>query len=680
MTRLLASAATAALTAAVFGTNYACAFYVPGVQPQSFQVNDEVTMKVNSMTSVHTQVPKDYYRLPFCEPPDGPKMVSENLGEFLAGNKIQSSPYVINMLHETFCQIVCQVQLDTLSSKNLKMHVKYGYHNNWIIDNLPSASVGLSKETGEKQRHYAGGFPIGFIAPKPGAAPPTEKKGEKFTANKQFFETQDAFVYNHVNINIDYHPPYPEDPGYRVVGFAVEPMSIKHHYLNEYQWDGTSAEGFTRPLQTCPPTGRHMSRGDVHENQIINPGETVLYTYDVIWHESPIEWASRWDVYLSEDHMVPAQVHWYAITNSILVVLFLSILVTSVLVRNLRRDIAGYNKAVMTPLTDEEKDEEMDESGWKLIHADVFRAPTTHPMLFCVSVGSGVQICIAGFVSIIFSAVGFLSPAWRGSLLTAILVLYVLCGSFSGYVSSRLYKCFRGRQWQLCTLITAVFFPGICFGLFLFFNIILAFFHSSGSVPFLDVLILAAMWCCVSVPLVFLGAYFGYKKDVITFPTVTSTIARAIPPTSFFLNPRVAMASAGMVPFAAAYVELFFIMTSLWMDQFYYVFGFTLIVFLILILTCAEVTILLCYYQLCAENHRWWWFSFVTSGSTGFYLFAYSIFWFQQLEASKMVITYMLYFGYMFLISMAVFLTTGMVGFISCFFFVRKIFSTIKVD
>lgn len=135
-----------------------------------------------------------------------------------------------------------------------------------------------------------------------------------------------------------------------------------------------------------------------------------------------------------------------------------------------------------------------------------------------------------------------------------------------------------------------------------------------------------------------------------------------------------------MVPFAAAYVELFFIMTSLWMDQFYYVFGFTLVVFVILLITCAEVTVLLCYYQLCAENHRWWWFAFFASGSTAAYTFIYSFFWFRSLEASKMLITYMLYFGYMFLICTAMFLVTGAVGALTSFWFIRKIFGTIKVD
>mmetsp|Transcript_38807 Transcript_38807/g.47282 ORF Transcript_38807/g.47282 Transcript_38807/m.47282 type:complete len:654 (-) Transcript_38807:200-2161(-) len=633
----------------------ASAFYVPGVKPETFMRNAEVTMKVNAMTSIHTQLPKDYYRLPFCEPAGGPKMASENLGEFLTGNKIQSSPYALNMLLEKYCQILCQKTLNKADARNLKMHIKYGYHNNWIIDNLPSASVGLT-ESGMKQKHYAGGFPIGYMDRQTGF----------------------AYVYNHVNIIVDYHQVDPEEEGYRVVAFSVEPFSVNHKYSNDYEWDGTSSEGFVKPLETCPGAGIHMSRNYVIHAQIVEDDATVLYTYDVTWVPSDVRWASRWDVYLSEDHMVPAQVHWYSITNSILVVVFLSCLVLSVLIRNLRRDIASYNAAAI--LTDEEKEEDMDESGWKLVHADVFRPPSSYPLFFCVYAGSGTQLGITAFCAILCSAVGFLSPARRGSLMTSLLVFYVLFGVFAGYVSSRLYKTFKGRQWQLCTLFTATIFPGTLFFLFLFFNIVLFFRHSSASVPFIDVLIIVAMWACISVPLVFLGAYFGYKQDVIAFPTVTSTIARAIPPPSPLLHPKLGMAAAGMVPFAAAYVELFFIMTSLWMDQYYYVFGFTLIVYMILLVTCAEITILLVYYQLCAENHRWWWFSFFCSGSTAFYLFLYSCFWFQQLEASKMIITYLLYFGYMFYISFAMFLITGTVGAMSAFWFVRMIFGSIKVD
>lgn len=63
-------------------------------------------------------------------------------------------------------------------------------------------------------------------------------------------------------------------------------------------------------------------------------------------------------------------------------------------------------------------------------------------------------------------------------------------------------------------------------------------------------------------------------------------------------------------------------------SQFYYLFGFLALVFLILIVTCSEITIVLCYFQLCSEDYHWWWRSYFTSGASALYLFAYSAFYF----------------------------------------------------
>merc|ERR1711937_435288 len=362
------------------------------------------------MTSIHTQIPKDYYRLPFCQPTGGPKMASENLGEFLTGNKIQSSPYNINMMQDSYCEKLCQVKLSTEDASRLRLHIKYGYHNNWIIDNLPSAAI-MRARNGEELLRYAGGFPIGFL-----------------DANDR-----KPYINNHVNIHVDYHQYDPAVDTYRVVGFSVEPLSIKHQFQGGYEWNGSDKEGWTKKLETCPGDRQHTDRTMIRQSQNIVPKENILFTYDVIWKESDVAWTSRWDIYLNEDHLVPAKVHWYSITNSILVVLFLSLLVISMLVRNLRRDIAAYN--ALSALADEEQEDDADESGWKLIHADVFRPPENYPMLFCVCCGGGVQLTLTIFITICFSAVGFLNPARRGSLVNGILSFYVLTGILSGYVS-----------------------------------------------------------------------------------------------------------------------------------------------------------------------------------------------------------------------------------------------------
>ena len=67
------------------------------------------------------------------------------------------------------------------------------------------------------------------------------------------------------------------------------------------------------------------------------------------------------------------------------------------------------------------------------------------------------------------------------------------------------------------------------------------------------------------------------------------------------------MILGGILPFGAMFIELFYVMNSVWSNRVFYVFGFLLVVYLILMLTCTLVTIILCYIMLCAENYNWYW-------------------------------------------------------------------------
>lgn len=73
--------------------------------------------------------------------------------------------------------------------------------------------------------------------------------------------------------------------------------------------------------------------------QYINrQGKTKLFfTYSVEWKKSDVRWASRWDSYLA---MSDVQIHWFSIINSVIVVFFLSGILTMIIIRTLRRDIA----------------------------------------------------------------------------------------------------------------------------------------------------------------------------------------------------------------------------------------------------------------------------------------------------------------------------------------------------
>lgn len=114
--------------------------------------------------------------------------------------------------------------------------------------------------------------------------------------------------------------------------------------------------------------------------------------------------------------------------------------------------------------------------------------------------------------------------------------------------------------------------------------------------------------------------------------------------------------------------------------QMYYMFGFLFLVFIILVITCSEATILLCYFHLCAEDYHWQWRSFLTSGFTAVYFLIYAIhYFFSKLQITGTAST-ILYFGYTMIMVLIFFLFTGTIGFFACFWFVTKIYSVVKVD
>uniref|UniRef100_A0A7S4BFB6 Transmembrane 9 superfamily member n=1 Tax=Chrysotila carterae TaxID=13221 RepID=A0A7S4BFB6_CHRCT len=646
---LLASptAAKVALLAGAFASS--SAFYLPGVAPIDYEDGARVDLKVNKLTSTKTQLPYEWYSLPFCRPAEVVTM-AENLGEVMRGDKIENSPYEIHMHKEETCKVLCRMVYTTEQILDFSSKVSEDYRVNWIVDNLPAATRIVEPATTNAPARiisiYERGFPLGF---KGSADIPGTKPGVNY-------------LYNHHRIVFKYHTEPQAFDGARLVGFEVEPFSVKHSYEAPFERAG----GSLAPLSTCG-VGKPVTH--TLPAQPADAAGEVIWTYDVSWEYSDVKWASRWDVYL---YATDEQIHWFSIVNSFMIVLFLTGMLAMIMLRTLHRDLRRYNDA-------EAKEEAAEESGWKLVHGDVFRPPKRAALL-SVYVGTGVQVLAMTVVTMFFAVFGFLSPSNRGALMTAMILLFTLMGALGGLVSARLYKAMNGSDWRTTTLKTAFMFPGIVFGIFFALNLLIWGQKSSGAVPFSTLLALLVMWFCISVPLVYLGSYFGYRMQRLEFPTKTNLIPRSVPTQAWYTHPVFSVLVGGVLPFGAVFIELFFILSSIWLHQYYYVFGFLLIVFIILIITCAEITIVMCYFQLCAEDYDWWWRAFLTSGSSGLYLFAYSLVY----MATKMVMTrgisILLYVGYMLIMAYSFFMLTGAVGFLACFAFVRAIYGAVKVE
>lgn len=294
---------------------------------------------------------------------------------------------------------------------------------------------------------------------------------------------------------------------YRVVGFEVEPMSVDIH---DVQFEG----------DTCnfPDDARPQRIRAGEDNQL-------YFTYSVEWKISDVSWASRWDHYLG---MSDVQIHWFSIINSLVVVFFLSGILTMIMIRTLRRDIARYN-------TDDNYEDTLEETGWKLVHGDVFRPPK-YPRLFAAVVGSGIQIFFMALITIFFAMLGMLSPASRGALMTTAIFLYVFMGLIAGYFAARLYKTLKGKEWRKSAFLTATFYPGIVFGTGFVLNFFIWDKHSSGAVPFSTMISLLCLWFGISLPLVYLGCYFGFRKHSFQHPVRTNMIPRQVPAQQWYMN------------------------------------------------------------------------------------------------------------------------------------------------
>lgn len=613
-------------------TTTTTAFYLPGIAPSEYDAGAPLKVFANKLVSSINVLPYDYYSLPFCQPEDKSKSKRLSLGQVLMGERAEPTTYNIGMKVDQQCQTLCKKNYDGKDIDLLKKRIADEYLARLNLDNLPVVVKGQNQLN---EVVYQLGYPIG-------------KKTED----------DRHCIFNHLEFTILYHHPsgsmFDTKDVFRVVGFEVKYMSVEHK------------KGENDTLSTCPV--------DEKATPMCLKGNTaeVTYTYDVIFQLSDVKWATRWDPLLKANPELQS-IQWFSIINSLMISLFLTAMVAMILLRTVYLDFARYNN-----IDDEEEIQE--ESGWKLIHGDVFRPPAVSGLL-SVLVGSGAQILVMAAVTLLFALLGFLSPSFRGGLLTTMLSLWVLSSAVCGYYSARIYSGLGGTNKRSVTLGSAFLFSGVTFVVFFLLNFLLWVSGSTGAVPFLTLLLLLVMWFGISLPLNVIGAFVGYKQKAYEFPVRTNQIPREIPNQSTCSNWLFGVFS-GILPFGVVFMELVFILNSIWQNEIFYFFGFLGAVFLILVLTCAEVSVVLTYLQLSKESYHWWWPAFISTASSGIYVFGYSlVFLFTQPELKGIhLISTLIYTGYMLLGSIMFALGTGCIGFVSSFAFVRKIYASVHID
>ncbi len=622
----------------------------PGVSPEDYADNEQMWIYADVVNSRKTQVPYEYYDLMTCPPPHESRAVTKIREKRKVGSGLQShhwkpAQFQIFVKQNKECTVLCHVTLEGNNLRWMRRLIERHYRVQLSLDSLPVLIR-------NKEYNYAvRGYPVGFKRPR---------WPDQFLLRDE----SDVYIYNHLKFTINYHEDPGQFDGIRITGFDVLPVSIVHDIPVEpinSQTKLSTCQGFN--MENDPAT--YLKLGFDDSNSL-----DIVYSYDVQWISSQVEWSDRWDVYLLSTPN--DDIHYSSIVTSLMIVLVMSGAITTIMIRTLRKDIAGYNELQTI-------EEAQNETGWKLVHGDIFRPPSYSPMVLSVLVGTGVQIgCSCVFV--LMMDILSITNLKKGQVLTLFVLWYILNGSMAGYISSQIYRFSEAKDWKFNALMTAVALPGAFVVIFSFLNICLSFAGAATTVSFLTIVVHFLLWVFVSAPLVFAGAFFGLKTHAIEASTTTNQNSRTVPGNAWHMNTILTALMGGVLPFGSVSIELSFIMSFLWLNQLHYATEFLMTVLAIVVITCAQVSTVFCYLQLCAEDHRWWWTSFWNCATAGIYLFVYSL-WFLIFRLNLVgILSVMVYLIYMGMISICFGLFCGSVGFLSSFWFTRTIYSAVKVD
>jgi len=325
--------------------------------------------------------------------------------------------------------------------------------------------------------------------------------------------------------------------------------------------------------------------------------------------------------------------------------------------------------------------------------------------LVAAVLGSGWQLIVLTLGVILFAVAGPLHGEVhedRGELEHAILFCYCWSSIVAGYASGSYYKVYtynrpgvRGKSgksessdsaWQLAMLLTALLLPTVCGGIILFLNGIALSYGTVNYIPFFALVKLFLLWIFISLPLCIVGTLVGRhsKKGGNTsseFPCRVNAIPRPIPEdVASYGKPMNLIPFAGLLSFGSIFIELYYVLTSLWNYKIYHVYEFLLGVYVILIIVVSMTTIIVVYFCLNAENYLWQWISLASGGSTAGYVFLYGVYFFMFKTEMSGFLQTTYYFSYMSLISLNLGILCGTIGHFAASKFVRTIFQNVKVD
>ena len=581
-----------------------------------FSNGQNVTVFANSLRSTKRPIPLDFKISDLFCSAMDEKSAKKSVNDEITGNSLVETPISFQIGKETECETICTKFYNKAKRRKLIKLIDRGYKFYYQIDGLP---VSYHVYDGNKSSIYVPGFDIGYV----------DERGKHYLNNYVEFIVEIEHFQNEKT---------------KIVGFEAYSIVSK-------------AELDCDPKTSIP----------------VEDLENVTFQYSIRYETAKTTWEQRWQKY-STSSQGNSKIHLFSIVNTILIVLVQSVVVGAILLRTIKIDFLRYSKML------EDDEDPLEETGWKLIHGDVFRRPARVQFLTSF-VGCGLHLFISVAFVIFFSAIGLIQTQGGGFMVTFALLAFIGSSVAGGLSSSVLFHTIGTKKWRNNMILTAIGFVGPAAAVYLIMQIIFKSAASTASLSFKGFFNVLLMIGGISIAFNIVGSFIGLVIKPIEFPSRVNQLPRQIPTQPQYLKPYITMTIGGTIIFLSFGIQMRMILRAIWTNTSYYSSYILLFVaFASMALISCEISVLFVYLHLTHEDYNWWWPAFNIPAASGISFFLFSLFYLFFDYAPVDSSSYIIYILVSLIISYGIALMNGAIGFSTSFVFVIKIFSELKIE
>lgn len=592
--------------------------------PVYYDIGKVVNVHVGSMHSTSSLFVLHFYDYPFCSP-NKTEVIEDAFTASILQDIYRTSVYSFEMQQHIPMQYVLPCRnttgYSTREANMLESIINHNYRVELLLDDLPAID-----ESSKTQRGYL----VGTAHRKPGK----------------------ATIHNYLEFKVQVTGHPNEEHLFTVVGFTVKAKSV--------MFESDKPVDFSKPGEVKPIT-----------IQDVKDGKELIWGYSVTWEVTNLSWSSRWEDFSKTVKSTNMRLH---IAHMIAAFTFFVVLILALFLALFRKAFASHSHGQRYELV-EAMSEAIDfehATGWKLIHADVFRRPP-RPVLLSVMMGIGSAV-IGGYLGVVaLTAYGSRRLGLMGA--TPLLGLLSWMGFCSGFMCGYALQYFNQRQWRHVFVCASVL-PGVVVALVVCTRTFSAVNYSLDSISLGRLLWLTALLGS-NASFTLLGAFVAFLMKPLENPTKVGALAREIPRPRCHTKKGFLLTVPALVPLFTVYVELHLVVKALWTGQIQYVLGFVVATTVLWFLVTSLVTVFNIYMLLNNENHQWWWWAFIIPGTCGAHMAGYGLLYFIFFIPAPTFSSAVMYVLLIGIISVGYGLAAGVVGIVVSFFFLRSLYSRV---